>query len=160
MICLDTNALIWAVEFNSDPAVSDQCKRIRHYLERLRDEQTPVMIPVPVLFEFLCKYPRERHEVHQAARADAFVLFDATPQVASEAAALFQAGNAAAMSSGGQPKQQRKMDLLVAASAIVAGVTEIVSEDRDYSQMTGGRLTWKKVSSLPLPPAGLFDQAE
>lgn len=160
MICLDTNALIWAVEPNPDPAVSDWCKRIRHYLERLRDEQTPVMIPVPVLFEFLCKYPRERHEAVQAALSEGFVLFDATPQVASEAATLFQIGNTTATSSGGHPKQQRKMDLLVAASALVAGVTAVISEDRDYSQLTGGRLTWVKVSSLPLPPAGLFDQAE
>ena len=30
MICLDTNALIWAVELSPDPAVSDWCKRIRH----------------------------------------------------------------------------------------------------------------------------------
>jgi hypothetical protein len=115
------------------------------------------MIPVPVLFEFLCKYPREQHDVVQAALSEGFVLFDVTPQVASEAATLFQAGSAIAASSSGQPKQQRKMDLLVAASALVAGVTSVISEDRDYSQMTGGKLSWVRVSSLPLPPAGLFD---
>src|SRR4051794_35120242 len=127
MICIDTNALIWAVESNPPPHVSDHCKRIRAYLVRLRDEQTPIILPVPVLFEFLCKYPKEQHEVVRTALAEGFILFDVSPQVASEGAVLFQLGQSAAQAAGGTPKQQRKMDVLVAASAIVAGASEVVS---------------------------------
>lgn len=160
MICFDTNALIWAVESNPPDHVSDHCNRVRAYLERLKDEQTPVMIPVPVLFEFLCKYPREQHEAVRTALAEGFVLFDASPQVASEGAALFHGGQAAAQAAGGVPKQQRKMDLLVAASAIIANAAEIISEDRDYDQLSGGKLKWTKVSDLPLPNPGLYDNVE
>lgn len=153
MICLDTNALIYAVEPRTGTA--DWTDRVRHYLERLRDANTPVIIPVPVLFEFLCKYPRDRHDGLRQSLAGGYILFDVTPQVASEAAWLFQTD-----AGGGTSRQQRKMDLLVAASAVVAGASEVVSEDRDYSQMTAGRLRWQKVSDLPLPPPGLFDRVE
>ncbi len=160
MTCFDTNTLIFAVEPASGPHVSDHCRRVRHLLERLRDEKTPVMLPVLVLCEFLCKYPPEDHERVRSALADDYLLIDVTPQVASQAAVLHHEGCAKALAAGGVPRQQVKYDQLIAATAVVAGAKEVISEDRDYAQLSGGRLKWTKVSDLPLPPPTLLDGLE
>ena len=153
MILLDTNALVYATERQSDPHFADLSGRLKHYLSQLQEQETPVGIPSLALYEYLCKYPVEDHGRIIAALEGNFVILDVGTAIASKAAELFQNRPA---DTG--PKQRAKMDTLIAATAIIEGATVVLSEDRDYTALTRGLVETKKPSQLPRPPRGLFDK--
>jgi predicted nucleic acid-binding protein len=152
LILLDSNSLVYATERQSDPKIAELGVRLRHYLAQLSERETPVAIPSLLLYEYLCGYPVEDHPQMVSALETNYIILDVGVAAASKAAELFRNRPA---DTG--PKQRAKLDTLIAATAVVEGVSEIVSEDRDYTALTLGQIATKKPSQLPKPPRDLFE---
>lgn len=85
IVCLDPHVLVWGVRCYADEGQEEMVPRAQKLLEQLEKEKATIIVPAPVVAEYLLGVPPERQpEVHEAlAKRFAIAPFDAA------AAALF-----------------------------------------------------------------------
>lgn len=157
-VALDTTALIFAIEGIRDPARQALGLKVTHLIERLSKAGTPIAVPAVALSEFLVKYREDEVEpLIEQFRAN-YLVEDFGPKATIILAQILRDKPAvkAARDSASRTGNQIKLDALIAAIALGAGAREIVTRDRDYETLTGGKLKMKLIDDLPSPPADLF----
>lgn len=60
-LCLDTCILVWGIQGKAIPEFSHKVKQARHLLSRLEREKAKIIVPAPVVFEFLLDVHPEMH---------------------------------------------------------------------------------------------------
>jgi predicted nucleic acid-binding protein len=133
-------------------------ERIDLLIETLAQNKTQIIIPTPVLSELLVKLPGEKtDELLKQLRSSPWFLIEAF-----DSAAAVEVGQRTAKAIAGGDKREGltadwtkvKFDRQIVAIALVAGATEIISDDGDVRAI--GERWGIKVSSikdLPLPSA-------
>lgn len=164
MVLFDNNVLCLLLhpeaEVPNDPATSapivGASERVKFLVERLQSRGVVIVIPAPVMSEFLTfAAPEYLAELNQS------MWFEIAPfeqRAAIEAAVALRR----ALAPGGEGKklgsesswQKIKVDRQVVAIGKAWGVTEIYSTDRDVINLAReSKLLGIHVADLPMPPA-------
>jgi len=139
VICFDTMVLIWGVQERASAGQEDRVERTARYIRHLTKKNEKVMVPAPVLAEFLAGFPAERRaEIAQAVERLFFVsAFDAK-------CAILAAGFSDRGRSSGEPprmgeRQWVKADASILACAVAHGASTIVTgEARRFEKLLAG----------------------
>jgi predicted nucleic acid-binding protein len=163
-VAVDTNALIYGLEGASSdkPEIRLLNQKVRHYLGTLADTSTPVVLPSVALGEFLNKYDERQFDAVIAEMQTGFAIVDPGVKGAKELALILQNKDRVkeAKDVTKRTSQQIKVDAIIAATALAAGAKEILTHDRDYQTLTGGKLKNLEIDDItlpPPPPPSLFD---
>lgn len=152
MICFDTNPVIWGVQGVPDAAQPDLVPRTQAFLATLAAAGTRVLIPAPVLAEYLVGFSDADMQGQAVAVGKRFFVAPFDVRAALVAAELGRDALSRVRQAGHNvSKQQVKVDVQVVAIAIVHGCTEIVSHDPHLGTIANGKIV---VRSVPLaaPP--------
>jgi len=141
MICFDTTPLILSIEANRIDNPTAKHLKALAYLKALQARKEVIMIPTPVVAEFLCKYTPEQQadEVELLERNFAIYPFDLPSSI--RAARLHpdrQLLNS--LRTADVSRQHIKVDLQVLAIAIHNGASSVVSEDPHVSKLAQGKI--------------------
>jgi predicted nucleic acid-binding protein len=163
VVCLDTMILIWGVKKEAAQGQEMRIKDAEAFLKNLEEEGAVVIIPAPVISEVLVRVPPDRvASVAEYMSAHFRVMpFDAPCAVV--AAKLRQtiegSGARKELTDSGRTWRQVKVDIQVAAVAIVHGAACLYSSDGEMAKVACGLIEVKDmprahVPELPFPIEG------
>lgn len=158
MICLDTMVLIWGLQRKATPDYQHLVERTQRYLKYLDEANETIMIPSPVVAEYLQGFDATGRAKQVASLQKWFFIPSFDLPSAALAAELTERANASKLrKNSGESRPALKVDVQIAAIAIVHGATQIVTHNiADFKTIVGGRI---QVSEVPnIAEAGkLFD---
>ena len=129
MTCIDTHILIWGVRGWASPAQEAMIPRTKRCIEHLAQSDERVMIPTPVVAEYLVGLPTEDHEAHLAILERNFFLPPLDVASAQLTASLLRnPGDVKGIrDKHGVDRQSLRTDAMIIAIAIVHGASKIVT---------------------------------
>lgn len=140
--------LIWGLQKTAAPDYQHLVERTERYLRYLDAENETVMIPSPVIAEYLQGFDASGRAREVAALQRAFFIpsFD-LPSAALAAELTDKADAKQLRKTSRENRQALKVDVQIAATAIVHGASQIVTHNiGDFKTITGGRI---KVTEVP-----------
>lgn len=153
MICLDTLPLIWGVQGAGRPSQSHMVERTRGYLRDLETRGQSVLIPAPVLYEYLLNFPPEAQKEQLVILQRQFIVGSLDLRAACLAAELQARYGAAQLkatrSELGLGKQEVKIDFMILAIAIVNKAEVVISEDLQMPKFAQGQIMVTGVPEVP-----------
>lgn len=163
MVVFDTATVLLLIEPEAKPPIDpatgkplEHCKeRIEHLVKQLNDSKTRILIPTPVLSEFLVKAGPNKHAyLNEFLGSHNFVVGSFDERAAIELAMLEDAD----LKSGKRldektTKAKIKFDRQILAIAKVQGASVIYTDDDKLAKLAKNNgldalLTWE----IPLPP--------
>lgn len=158
MICLDTMVLIWGLQKSAGPNSQHLIERTQRYLKYLDKENESIMIPSPVIAEYLQGFDSPGRAGQLANLQKLFFIpsFD-LPSAALAAELTDKAGMKNVRQNSSESRQALKVDVQIAAIAIVHGATHLVTHNiKDYEAIVGSRIRVIEVPNIP-EQKGLFN---
>lgn len=148
MICLDTSPVIWGVQGVGSSGQEEMPQRMAAFLRKLAEEGTDVMIPAPVVQEYLVIFGDDQREEQQDLIQRSFVVLSLDWRAAAKAAELEhdRALVNQIRSELGASRQQVKVDAQILGIAIVNGADYVVSHDEPMTKLANGHI---KVIEVP-----------
>lgn len=163
MVVFDTTTVLLLIDPEAQPPIDpvtgkrlEHCKgRIEHLLKQLSDSKTRILIPTPVLSEFLVKAGPNKHEyLNEFLGSYSFVVGPFDERAAIELAMLEDND----LKSGKKldnktTKAKIKFDRQILSIAKVQGASVIYTDDNNMAKLAKSNgmdvvLTW----DIPLPP--------
>ena len=89
MICLDTSPVIWGVQSTANKSQTELISRMGAYLRYLKETRIPIMVPSPVVFEYLVPFNKEEKPIQIELIERLFIV----PSFDLAAAAIAAAAN-------------------------------------------------------------------
>lgn len=128
IVCIDTQALVWAVRRQGTPAELDRGQLL---FERLQEDNAQVVIPSIVIAEYLVPSEKKLHPSIIEAINRRFLIKPFDVHCASLAAELFKSGKP--MRPNGVPfgREILRSDTLIIATAVVHKAKVFYSDDGD-----------------------------
>lgn len=90
MICFDTCILIWGIQDTVDVATNPDIARTREYIKQLDERKEIILLPTPVIAEYLVGIPTTDHHIEIEKFRRFFQVQTLTDQSASIAADLLR----------------------------------------------------------------------
>lgn len=136
--CLDTDALIALTKTAADPEQADPA--LRGYLQELEEGKHTVVIPTPVVTEYLTGLPENKWE--EALQIfNTFEVYDLNLQASIEAAKMLRRKLEKEGKLGGnQERQCVRTDAFILGIAIVQKCERIFSMDSRIENMADGKI--------------------
>ncbi|MBI5153623.1 PIN domain-containing protein [Candidatus Poribacteria bacterium] len=152
MICFDTHVLIWGVRGWAGESQQDEIGHTRRFIERLRVEGTRILIPAPVVAEYLLGFESSQLRISQFQILQR--EFEIRPlDAASALVAAELEGNRQVLGRLGEQagfdRQRVRMDAFILGIAITSGAERIISADAKMAVLADGR--------IPVEPVPRFD---
>lgn len=163
MVVFDTSTLVLAFDANANPPIDPatgsrltKCQeRLDHLIETLSRTRTRVLIPTPVLAEYLVRAGQDRNRrLDELTSSRAFKVSPFDIRAAVECAGIEDADGARPRPlSDGDTKAKVKFDRQIIATAIANSATVIYTGDKNLADRARRSniqvvMTWE----LPLPP--------
>lgn len=156
-VCFDNNILIWGVRKKASPGQEALIRSAGALFEELDKNGAKIIIPTPVLSEFLTFAPEHRHAEITASLESHFQLTPFDAFAAATAARIWRAfseGNTAWKDElkeavPGITKARIKYDIQILATAISRSADILYTHDVGLKKLAGGRI---EVRELPPPP--------
>ena len=146
--CLDTHYLVWGIQHRARESQRDMIDKASAFLDYLEEQKAKILIPTPVLWEFLNRIPSQRHQeiVGLIQRSWRIAPFDA---MAAMIAAELWSG--LAPSTPGEPGERTRMkvDLQIIATAIRYGANVVYSEEERMRDYARGRIPVMRMPEIP-----------
>lgn len=151
MICFDTMVLVWGIQGKASPGQEEMVARTRRYIASLRDENEQVLIPAPVVSEYLQHFETEERKRQVRALERHFLLPAFNLPAAYLAAGIAHQRQRSGGGSGeGTTRQAIKTDIQILATAIVNNarllVTHNLADFESLAKLAGGRI---RISDVP-----------
>lgn len=161
--CLDTQIVIWAALAQSSENQKDMLWRSRALVRWLGERGARVVVSAISVGEMLVKVPVAKH---QATIAEMNVFLQIVPydaHAASRFASMWEAARAETKPAAGQQGRQGvrdklKTDLMIAATAIVAGARDFYTEDGDLRRILKGHIAAHQVPRNLTEQKDLFEE--
>ncbi len=148
MICLDTTPLIWGVQGIADKSQTGMIARTKRYLRFLRSVNERIIVPTPVMIEYLSGFPAEEQAAQIAILESQFRL----PGLDAPAAAI--AGMLNAQKSviqkvrreSDESRQALKIDVEIIAIAIAQKASCIITNNvKEFTALAQERIPIRPV---------------
>lgn len=156
MICFDTTPLIWGMQdTDPDPAMQMNIERTKAYLAFLAEQKEQIIIPTPVLAEYLVKIPAEDHVNHITQLRDLFLVYPFDERAASLAALLRTQTTFRSVvdqisinhnMSFESARQIVKVDAMIVAIAVTRGASKLITDDKGMRA-----LACDLIEAIPVP---------
>lgn len=159
IVCLDTHILIWGIQQVANPAQEDMISKAKFFFDLLDKGAHKVIIPTPVLFEFLTGIPIANHEKVLATFAEHFRIVSFDTRAAKIAADLLS--GALLQNSAGEfgGKNKLKMDCQIVAIALSNRAKVIYSYDPDLSKLAKDKIFVREMPEIA-QQGSLFEELE
>jgi len=149
MICFDTGPVIWGVQGKARAGQGEMVERTRRYIRHLSEQKIRIMLPAPVVGEYLLGFGEGEQEkqiqvIRHVFRVAAFDM--AAAVVAAELE-----GNRRvlkAIRETGIDRDRLRVDAQVVAIGIVARAKKIVTNDGHLRDLAQGRIEIIEVPSV------------
>jgi predicted nucleic acid-binding protein len=151
MICFDTMVLVWGIQGKASPGQEEMVARTKRYIDSLRDENEQILIPAPVVSEYLQHFDTDERK-RQIRALERYFLLPAfnLPAAYLAAGIAYQRQRSGATSAEGTSRQAIKTDIQILATAIVNNarllVTHNLADFENLAQLAGGRI---RVADVP-----------
>lgn len=150
MICFDTTPLIWAVQGAGPKVTATEAGRAIAYVKHLRDRSIPILLPAPVVSEYLRKIDPRDHGKHERVIRRSFRVATFDGKAISIAARLesdrdkmkdLRRGHAIS-------KGELSVDAQICAIAIAAGAKRVITHNpKHFRDLVGTEI---EVSDVPV----------
>lgn len=152
MICFDTCVLIWGLQGISNPELEGMPARTARYIDHLDQTEEEIIIPAPVLTEYLAGIKsKSKREEEQNRILETFFVPAIDVPVACLAAELQAKKIASAKRAKDENSKscELKMEALIAATAIVNKAEALVTDDCSrYANLISSQLEVIEVPNL------------
>ena len=150
MICFDTSPVIWGVQGAAKTSQQRMIDRTRRYIRFLATENERIMVPAPVLMEYLVAFKsNEQDHQRQLIEQNFFVPSFDIPAALVAAQLL---GNRALIKAIQKTEkvnpQSLRIDAQIIAIAIVHGASKIISNDPHFSKLADGKIIIQDVPDI------------
>lgn len=153
MICLDTVVLILGLQRKAAPEYQYLVERTQRYLNHLDEENETIMIPSPVVAEYLQGFDAVGRVKQVASLQKLFFIpsFD-LPSAALAAELSERSSFSELRQSSNESRPALKVDIQIAAIAIIHGATQIVTQNiSDFKTIVGGRIQVTEIPDIAEP---------
>ena len=150
MICFDTHVLIWGVQEKGKAGQQHLVERAKRYIHHLDQQNERIMIPAPVVGEYLVGFNGEA----LAKQKNLIQRYFFVPSLDFHAAAIqaeiegdrdllkrIQAGN-------GLDRQQLRVDSQIIAIALINKAKKIISHDPHMRELANGRIRVEEIPEI------------
>lgn len=160
MTCFDTTILIWGIQGAAGSEQRGMVARTRRFLEHLQQTGESVIVPAPVLAEYLtgfepAKQRRQRKILETKFRIPAFDIDAAAiaAELGYDVKFLKQV-----RAEHNVQRQALKFDVQIIAIAILNGANRIVTNDRGaFQKLAANRIKIVEVPDVPRQQRMAFD---
>ena len=158
MICLDTMILILGLQKKAAPKYQYLVERTQRYLKHLDDENETIMIPSPVVAEYLQGFDTIGRVRQVASLQKLFFIPSFDLPLAALAAELSEGDSFSKLrQNSNESRPALKVDVQIAAIAIIHGATQIITQNiSDFKTLVGDRIQIMEVPDIA-EPGRLFD---
>lgn len=150
VVCLDTPIVIWAVRGWATAGQEDMVRRAQHYLNGLVEAKARVLVPAPVICEYMSAVAPPDHETVLATLDKHFFLAPLDARAAALAGEMMYNGDSTYKEhrkSSGKGRNEVRTDVLIIATAIAHKAEKVVTNDlRHFRKLAGARI---RVEQLP-----------
>jgi predicted nucleic acid-binding protein len=152
MIVFDTAPVIWGIQGAARPEQRGMVGRTQRYLHYLARTDEQIVIPAPVIFEYLCGFDHAEQRRQRTALERAFRIPSFDGEAAAVPAELAHTrgliGRVARQT--GIDRQSLKVDFQIIAIAIVVGAELIVTHEvAAFQKMAQQRIKVIEVPDIP-----------
>ena len=149
IVCLDTQVLIWGIKREAQESQRDMIEKTANFLAWLDDERHIVMVPSPVLGEFLMRIPYEGHAAIQQIIESKFIVPSFDRIAASWFARIWQENNHNRGKAGVITRDEVKVDSMIVAVAKANNASRIYSEDPHLPKFANGFIEVCPIPAIP-----------
>lgn len=149
VVCIDTHILIWGVQRRAKSSQEAMIERTINFLDWLQNEQQAVVVPTPVLTEFLMKIPQSDHNKITREIESRFIVLPYDAAAASMNAHIWQTNKNYGLHSELDDRDRIKTDSMIVAVAVVNGVKILYSEDLGLQKIAKGFIETRGIPLIP-----------
>lgn len=159
LVCLDNNILIWGIRKKATTGQEDHIRRAAALFKELDESSAQIMVPTPVLSEFLTFIPEQQQDVIVASFSRHFQLTPFDVHAAATAAKIWRSlaaenvtwKDAVKAEVEGLIHARIKYDIQILAIAISRRAEVLYTHDKGLMKLAEGRI---EVKTLPPPFSG------
>ncbi len=165
-VCLDNNILIWGVRSKASKGQEDCINRAVSLFGELDEMGARIIIPTPVLAEFLTYSPVHRHAEITASLERHFQLTPFDGYAATVAARLWRElaekprtwHDELHAEVPGITRARIKYDIQILATAMARHTDILYTHDKGLTKLAKGRIDVRQLPSLPPKQEDLFKE--
>jgi len=149
VLCIDTHVLIWGVKKQASTAQQYMIERTANFLSWLQNERQTVIVPAPVLGEFLMRIPSYEHEKVVRSIRSNFIVPSFDTAATSVYAQIWQKNKNNGMPSEIGGRERVKTDSMIIAIAVVNKAKILYSEDEGLQKAAKGFIETRSIPIIP-----------
>lgn len=149
IVCVDTHVLIWGVKKDSSPSQREMIERTVNFLHWLENERQKIIVPAPVLGEFLMNIPQDQHDRITEEIQSRFMVLPYDAAAAAMFARIWQINKNNGMPSGESSREKMKIDSEIVAIAVINKAAIMYSEDPGLQKFANGFIETRDIPKLP-----------
>lgn len=149
IVCIDTHVLIWGIKKQASTSQSYMVERTTNFLNWLQNEKQKVIVPTPVLGEFLMRIPANDHDRVTRQIQSSFIVPPYDAATASMFAKIWQINKNNGLPSENGGRDKIKTDSLIVAVAVVNKAKILYSEDPGLQKFAQGFIETRSIPLIP-----------
>lgn len=149
LVCVDTHVLIWGIKKDSAPSQRIMIERTVNFLHWLQNEQQKIIVPAPVLGEFLMRIPADEHPRITRDIQSKFMVLPYDAAAASLFAQIWQKNKNNGLPAENNGREKMKTDSLIVAIAVANKASILYSEDPGIKKFAKGFIEIRDIPIIP-----------
>lgn len=161
MICFDTGPIIWGVQGKATRGQEHMVSRTKRYIRYLRNQKQAIMVPTPVVAEYLIPFnPQEQQEQVRVFERGFFIPSFDLPAALVAAELEHDSGLIKAIRRGSDVDRNRlRVDAQILAIAIVNMAEKVITADPHLKSLAQDKIAVTEVPDIHEQPE-LFEPSE
>jgi predicted nucleic acid-binding protein len=149
IVCVDTHILIWGIQQQAVSSQTNMVERTVNFLHWLQNERQTVIVPSPVLAEFLMRIPQDDHDNITREIQSRFIVPPFDVVTASKFAQIWQLNKNNGLPSENGGRDKVKTDSMIVAVAVVNKAKILYSEDPGLQKFAKGFVETRGIPIVP-----------
>ena len=149
IVCVDTHVLIWGVQRYAASSQLGMIDRTINFLQWLDNEKHRIIVPSPVLGEFLMKIPSQDHDNITREIQSKFIVPPYDAVTASMFAQIWQKNINNGLPSENNGRERIKTDSMIVAVAVKKKKKILYSEDPGLQKFAKGFIETRGIPVIP-----------
>lgn len=149
VVCLDTHVLIWGIKKQASTSQQNMIERTANFLNWLQNERQTIIVPSPVLAEFLMQIPPQDHEKVVRNIKSNFIVPSFDTAATSVFAQIWQKNKNNGLPSENGGRERVKTDSMIIAIAVVNKARILYSEDAGLQKAAKGFIETRGIPIVP-----------